>query len=204
MTTRPSFTSLADYVDGRLDSEASATVEDLLAFGDPEAGAIVEWLRTFRAVAEELPLEAPPVRVRYYLRRQFEQRSPRGALARQLLATLRFDSRRDLAAAGVRSGGIGPGTVHLAFRCDAGDVFLDLAASGDGHLRLDGQAMWASGRHEPILEARLTGPGFAETSPSGDELGRFSFPRVPADVDQLVLHAPDLDIRLTWESHETP
>ena len=204
MTGRPSFTSLADYVEGRLDPDAAASIEEQLAAGDPEAAAIVEWLRTFLSVAEQLPLEAPPVRVRYYLRRQFDQQAARGGVARQLLATLRFDSRRDLAAAGVRSATVDTGTVHLAFRCDAGDVLLDLAATSDGGLRLDGQVLWAAGLDAPILEARLTGPDFAENTTDGDDLGRFSFARVPADVSQLMLHAPDVDIRLTWEPYAAP
>ncbi len=208
MTARPSFTSLADYVDGRLDSRAAESIEEILATGDPEVEAIIGWLHSFRSVADQLPLETPPVRVRYYLRRQFERqferRSARGTLTQQLLATLRFDSRRDLTAAGVRSGGLDPGIVHLAFRSDAGDVFLDLAPSDDGHLRVEGQTMWAGGQDAPILEATVTGPGFVESSTGEDELGRFSFARVPADVDLLVLRAPDVDISLTWRPYSTP
>lgn len=202
MSTRPTFTSLADYVDGRLDPDTAESIEEILAHGDSEAQAIVEWLRTFRQVAGRLPMESPPVRVGYYLRRQFEQRTARGGLTRQLLASLKFDSRCDLAAAGVRSGDSDQSTIHLAFQCDAGDVFLDLVPSGDGHLRLDGQAMWAAGHEAPILAARLTGPGFSESSSGGDRLGRFSFARVPAEVEQLVLHAPDVDISLMWEPFE--
>ena len=72
MTARPSFASLADYVEGRLDPEASASIEDFLAAGDPDAEATIEWLRTFRRCGRAAParvaagagalLPAPPVR----------------------------------------------------------------------------------------------------------------------------------------------
>ncbi len=75
MIERPTFTNLVDFVEGRLEPGASAAIEQYLAAGDPDATATVEWMRTFLSVSAELSLETPPLRVRHYLRRQFDERS---------------------------------------------------------------------------------------------------------------------------------
>jgi hypothetical protein len=90
-------------------------------------------------------------------------------------------------------------TLHLACHSDAGDVLVDLIPSPDGFRRLDGQVFLTDDLGGLSLEADLTGPGFAD-SVSGDRLGRFSFRRVPNEVDQLVVHANDVDIKLAWNS----
>ncbi len=202
MIQRPTFTNLVDYVEGRLEPGASAAIEQYLAAGDSDATATVDWMRMFLAVSSELPLEAPPLRVRHYLRRQFEQRGDTKLslvrVPRQILATLMFDNRRDLAASGVRSADVGTATLHLAFRSEAGDVLVDLSPSADGFRRLDGQVLFSDDWDGQVLEADLSGPGYSGTS-AGDDLGRFSFAHVPADVDQLVLRADDVDIKLMWE-----
>lgn len=208
MITSPSFTTIADWVDGRLDPATASTVEQALAAGDARTTSAVAWLRSFREVSAQLPLEAPPVRVRYYLRRRFDEharRPPeRGAVARRLLAALVFDSRTEVATAGVRAGDVDSETVHLAFRSDAGDVLLDLTPSGEGMVRIDGQMLWADGRADPFLDAVLEVPGQGTQSVAGDDLGLFSFPRVPAAVERLVLHSRQTDIRLSWRPVETP
>ena len=208
MTARPTFTQLADYVDGRLDPVAAAAIDELLANGDNETLGAVGWLRSFGSVAGQMSLEAPPVRVRYYLQRQFERRAAgapaAGAgLSRRLRATLVFDSRRQTAAVGVRSGPPTTGTVHLAFRCEAADVLVDLSAAADGDQRVDGQVLWADGADASVLGATISGPGFTDSAAPGDDLGRFSFVGVPADTNQLVVHGEDVDIRVTWEADPT-
>lgn len=208
MITSPSFTTIADWVDGRLDADAAAAVEQALAAGDARTTSAVAWLRTFREVSGELPLEAPPTRVRYYLRRRFDERTQRpaarGALARRLLAALVFDSRTEVAAAGLRGGDADGETVHLAFRSDAGDVLLDLTPNGAGDLRIDGQMLWADGDDPPALDAVVDVPGQESLTVSGDDLGRFSFPQVPSSVDRLVLRSRHTDIRLTWSPVVAP
>lgn len=208
MTERPTFTHLVDYVEGRLDPAAAATTARTLESTDVPTERALAWIRTFHDVAGRLPLEAPPVRVRYYLRRQFEAAAtrtpPLARLPRRLLAILTFDSRADLAVAGVRSGDTDLSSTSLAFSSDVADVLVDLSPAGDGLLRLDGQMLWADGEASPLLEVRLTGPDFAAEVHDSDDLGRFAFVRVPARVDQLVLHTEDVDIELTWEPSETP
>lgn len=204
MITSPSFTTIADWVEGRLDDDAASVVEQALKAGDARTTNAVQWLRTFRAVSAELPLKAPPVRVRYYLRHRFDERTQRpaerGAVARRLLAALVFDSRTEVAAAGVRAGDVDTETVHLAFRSDVGDVLLDLTPTGDSALRIDGQMLWADGHGESSLDVVLEVPGHGTRTVSGDDLGRFSFTQVPSLVDRILLRSRHADIRLTWSS----
>jgi hypothetical protein len=208
MTDRPSFTTLVDYVEGRLTAEAAARVERTLATADPQTRSALAWIRTFHDVADRLPLTAPPLRVRSALRREFEEHAARGAplarSARRLLALLTFDSRSGLAVAGVRSGDSAASVTSLAFSCEAADVLVDLTPAGEGRLRLDGQVLWPDDRDARLLEARLTGPGFAEETQDSDALGRFAFARVPTSVDRLLLRAGDVDIELAWEPGGTP
>ncbi len=208
MTDRPTFTNLVDYVEGRLAPEAASTVERNLTTGDVETRSALTWIRTFHEVADRLPLETPPTRVRYYLRRQFEAAAsrppPLARVRRQLRAVLTFDSRAESSLVGVRSAGTDATATSLAFSSEAGDVIVDLSSAGSGRVRLDGQVLWAEGQSARLLEVRLSGPGFAEDAQGADDLGRFEFARVPAHVDRLVLHTEDADINLVWEPDETP
>jgi len=201
---RPSFATLADWLEGRLDAEAADRVATAVEGGDPALRASVDWLRGFMRCAEALPLRTPPPLVRQQLRQHFGRWSKAKAILEQpvvrLRAVLMFDSRMDRPLAAVR-GVADAEVIHLAYRSDLADLVLDVHPLPDGRVRLDGQVLPVEESVAPVFEATATGPGIEVRTIDGDELGRFSLSPVPVEAaelqvgnGELVLLAP-LDLR---------
>lgn len=178
------FGTLLDWAEGRLDPETARQVAARVATADARTRATVNWLRGFLETARALPLYEPPPIVRQnlcqYFARWSRARAELGQQPREERARLLFDSRQDLALAGVRSGPGGSEAVHLAYTTDAGDLLLDVYPAGPGRVRLDGQMLPASQEDAPIFEACVSGPGIMVRTKDGDELGRFCLRDVPA------------------------
>jgi hypothetical protein len=68
---RPSFRTLLDWLEGRLDADVAERVAAQVAEADERSLRTVDWLRGFLITARELPLEAPPPIVRQRLRQYF-------------------------------------------------------------------------------------------------------------------------------------
>ncbi len=199
----PYFGTLLDWLEGRLEPEAAAQVAAQVAEADARTRRTVDWLRGFLTTAAELPLHEPPPIVRQSLSQYFARWSrARAELDHRppdLQARLLFDSRRDLALAGVRTGPGGGDAVHLAYAAEAGDLLLDVYPLGDGRVRVNGQVLPAEPQ-DPIFEASAAGAGFQVRTRDGDELGRFSLSDVPAArcrlraTNGLVTIVADLDL----------
>jgi hypothetical protein len=191
------FKLLADWLDGRLPEHQAEAVRAAVPMAEPATQATVQWLHQFRILARAMPLSEPPPVVRQHLRRYFRLWSrARAALSQppaQLIATLLFDSRLDLATAGVRGVDDQDSAAHLAYTSDRADLVLDLTRNGDGQVRVDGQVL-AGEDEEPVFEAMVVGPYGVIRTVDGDELGRFSLPSVPDDTTELRVTNGDLTI----------
>lgn len=200
---QPTFEALVDWVDGRLDPQASARVAAELDADPPGATAAVRWLREFHQSALSLPLHQPPPIVGQNLAGYFARWSrARATLERprlELTARLLFDSRLDLAPVGVRGAGDIEGDVHLAYTTDQADLVLDVHRLGGGVVRLDGQVLLTDPQLAPIFEARVSGPSGSLRTVDGDALGHFALDRVPEDVSELRVSNGDLVIVATLD-----
>ena len=192
MSTGPDrldFALLLDWLEGRLDPGTAGRVAARVAGADPRTRRTVDWLRGFLETARTLRLHQPPRVVRQSLAQYFARWSLAQAELEQkppdMQARLLFDSRRDLALAGVRTGSASEDAVHLAYTAEAGDLLLDVYQAGAGRIRVDGQVLAAGPQGAPIFEASVTGPGFTVRTRDGDELGRFSLRDVPGARCQL-------------------
>jgi hypothetical protein len=202
---RPDFGKLLDWCEGRLDPRTAEQVAAQVAGGDERTRRTVDWLRSFLGTTQALPLHEPPPIVRQSLGRYFGRWSRAQAeLGRQPRAVhvrLLFDSRQDLALAGVRSCAGEDEDFHLAYTAEECDLLVDVYRLGTGLVRLDGQVLLAESQEAPIFEASVAGPGFVVRTRDGDELGRFSLRDVPARQCQLeatnglVKVVADLDLR---------
>lgn len=185
----PDFATLLDWLEGRLDPETAARVAGQVSQDGPRTRRAVDWLRGFLAMAHALPLHEPPPFVRQSLSQHFARwsraQAELGQTSREVPARLLFDSRQDLALAGVRAGPGGEDAVHLAYTADEGDLLLDVYRLGSGRVRLDGQVLLAEPGEAPIFEASVEGEGFAVRTKDGDEFGRFSLHDVPAAPGRL-------------------
>lgn len=185
---QPDFDILLDWVEGRLDAAQTAQVASQVATGDARLTATVNWLRNFNEVAGAVASEDPPPIIRQTLLEHFAQwKQPREARAgrpRTVAARLVFDSRVDLAPAGIR--GATGGVVHIAYSSDAAELLLDLNRPTPGTLSIDGQVVLASERGGArAFEASVTGPGFTRHSVGSDVHGRFAVHDVPETKCEL-------------------
>jgi len=135
-TTRPSFTELVDWLDGRLATEAAEDVASYVAVGDPATLESVEWILEFVSGAASMPLQQRPPELGLRLRGVFDQlHRPRQGRDWSEAALL-HDTRSHVGVAGVRS--LGDGGVHLAFDSELGRFVLDATASGVGEVDVQG------------------------------------------------------------------
>ena len=186
---QPGFLELADWVDGRLDGAAASRI--VRSLGDPATASAVRWLRGFRRVARELPMEPPPAIIRQNLRRAFARRlDPRPAAGIiELAGRLVFDSRRHLEPAGVRAVAAAGRSLHLAFSASGVDMVVDVHRRTDGDLLdLDVQVYLDEDRPSaPVFEAVPRGAGWETRTSDGDVLGRFRLQRIgPEEVELRV------------------
>lgn len=192
---RPDLRTILDWLEGRMDPNRASQVAGQVARADERTQATVEWLRGFLMTARALPLHEPPPIVRQNLRQHFARwsraQAELGQKPRVIWARLLFDSRQDLALAGVRAGAGSGEAAHLAYAADEGDLLLDVYQAGAGRVRLDGQVLLAEPRDPqgtadaPVFEASVSGAGFMIRTTDGDELGRFSLTGVPEAACQL-------------------
>ncbi len=181
--TRPSFATLLDWLEGRLDADEAAQVSIRVANGDRRIKATVHWLQGFLATARAFPAPEPPPVIRQNLRQHFLRWSRAQAALRVrpdlVEASLLFDSRQDLALAGFRGGEDVTDAYHLAFTTDVADLVIDVRVTATGQVRLDGQVLPGDPAAAPVFAAEARGRGFRVRTVDGDELGRFTLAAVP-------------------------
>ena len=185
----PDFATLLDWVEGRLAPDAAKRVAAQVADADEGIRRTADWLREFLAAARALPLHQPPPIVRQSLTQYFARWSRATAAldqrAREVPVRLLFDSRQDLALAGVRAGASDEEAVHLVYSAQEGDLLLDVYRRGPGVVRLAGQVLLAESAGAPNFQASVAGAGFSVRTMDGDQLGRFSLREVPEGPCQL-------------------
>jgi hypothetical protein len=203
VTGRPDLGTVADWVEGRLDAERARQVAAAVA-ADPELQAHADWLRALLAAAAAMPLQAPPPAVSDRLTDVFDdylRRQRPAASGPVLRATLVFDSRRDVALAGVR-GAASDEIVHLAYAVDLAmegaaspavlDVVVDAEPLHSGRVRVSGQVLPSDVR--AVGAVAVTAVADAADEPLAaavtDALGRFDLGEVADTVAELRLSAP--------------
>jgi hypothetical protein len=186
---RPDFGTLLDWLEGRLDPAAAEQVAAQVAAADERTRRTVDWLRGFLVTAGALPLHEPPPIVRQSLKQHFARwsraRAELDQRPRDVHVRLLFDSRQDLAPAGVRAGARDDDAVHLVYTAEEGDVLVDIYRRRPGSVRIDGQVLLAQPQEAPIFEASVAGAGFTVRTMDGDQLGRFCLRDVPERQCQL-------------------
>jgi hypothetical protein len=195
----PSFATLLDWLEGRLDAAEAAQVSANVGKADRRTRAAVHWLQGFLATAQAFPAPEPPPIIRQNLRQHFLRwRKAQIALRAEpdvVQAGLLFDSRQDLVQTGVRGGQEADGAYHLAFTTDVADLVIDVQRIGNDRVRLDGQVLPGDPAAAPVFTAEVIGQGFRLRTVDGDELGRFALPEVPAGRCRLEVSNGETTLR---------
>ena len=194
----PSFATLLDWLEGRLDPDTASQVSDHVASGDRRTRSRVRWLTDFLGIARAFPAPEPPPVVRQHLRQYFRRwhKAQEALRADPLVvqAAVLFDSRQDLALAGVRGGDESDEAYHLAFTTAVGDLVVDVRRVADGRVRLNGQVLPGDPEAAPVFTAEAAGRGFSVRTVDGDELGRFTLAEVPAGPCRLEVSNGDMTV----------
>lgn len=193
---RPSFARIADWIEGRLETDAAARLA-ITVEADPELQASAAWLADFAALTRTLPVEDPPPLIQQRLRQHFDRWSTAQAVLEQpvpvSVADLVFDSRLDRPLAGVR-GASEDDAFHLAFQSELADLVVDVRPRPDGLLDLSGQVLPAATEAAPVFEASIRGGGSPRRCVDGDVLGRFELRGVPAEAAELRVGNGELEV----------
>ncbi|WP_183095910.1 hypothetical protein [Nocardioides stalactiti] len=189
---RPTFTDLLDWVEGRLAPEQADVVAAYVATADDATMETVEWIREFHDAAGSMRLEQPPADLSARLRDVFVGLQGPEVSDRWSDASLLYDTRSGLAAAGVRSYD-GDG-VHLAFDSDLGRFLLEASPAGPGEVDIQGLI-----RTELIgddgVDLSFLGRGTLRRAARATADGRFDVRGVPVDVDELWLSSGGTRVR---------
>ena len=196
--TQISFKILADLVDGRLSEGEAAEVRSRLADANPRTQADLAWLQALATFRREMPLEAPPERVREALRtyfRRWAEGRRRPSFFQRLAAQLTFDSRLQPALVGARGKQDVP--AQLLYATNRLDIELHLLPAGSGQVHILGQAL----PRDPALNVAncavqlLTGEREIGLTNTGT-LGEFTFQCVPGGDHTLVFVSEEGEVEL--------
>lgn len=189
---RPSFTDLLDWVEGRLVPERADAVTAYVDSGDAGTAETVQWIRDFVDDARSMPLAQPPAELSERLRDVFVGLHNPELSDDWSDASLLYDTRMGMAAAGVRS--LDDDGVHLAFESELGRFVLDATSSGEG--MVDVQGLVVVERGEPTgIDLAFMQAGNLRRATRTTADGRFDVRGVPTDVDELWLSSGSTRVR---------
>ncbi|NYJ01416.1 hypothetical protein HNR19_002114 [Nocardioides thalensis] len=200
MTARPSFTELVDWVEGRLVPERADAVTAYVDTADPETADAVEWIRDFHHHARSMPLEQPPAELSARLRSVFTGLHEPQRDDDWSEASLLYDTRLGMAAAGVRSAD--DDGVHLAFDSELGRFVLDAVPAGSGEVDVQGMVALADSERSGIDLAFLE-RGTLRRAAHATADGRFDVRGVPTGVDELWLSSGGTRVRAVLDLRST-
>ncbi len=188
---KPTLTDLLDWVEGRLSEERSDQVSAYVDTADPTTLETVEWIRGILEGARSMPLVQPPADLSARLRDVFGGLHSPQQGSEWSDASLLYDTRLGLTAAGVRSADDG---VHLAFTSELGRFVIDAAPAAPGEVDIHGLIMLEDADGTGVDLAFLQG-GSLRRAARATRDGRIDVRGVPVDVDELWLTSEGTRVR---------
>lgn len=133
--TELSFTSILDWVEGRLDTAAASEVEQQVATS-ADAAATERWIRDYLRASRLMPLSDPPQDLRDRLRNTFRERVAPWDPTSFVNGHLVFDSRHE-AVVGLR-GTDEENIFHLRFEAENLGMLLTVTMTSVGEIDVAG------------------------------------------------------------------
>lgn len=189
------FAQLVDWIEGRLPAEAAAQVASQVA-ADPDLQADVAWLQTFHQISHQTTWEAPPTAVRADLSRRFaayvaENRPP--TWWEQLTAVLKFDSRTQPLAAGIRSAAAAEH--QLIYSTPYADVALTIQQRpATQAFTILGHILPTAAPTPDLYSIQLRQDETERGFTAADELGEFVFANLPGGEYELAIQHDQYEI----------
>ncbi len=197
---RPKFAHLVDWLEGRLPEAEAEALSAALEKAGEETRADLAWLRSFLEISKELKLSAPPPRVRKELRRLFNEKSQERRQAgffQRLQASLFFDSRKQAAAAGLRSVAREGQHRQMIFNTGVAEIALDIyTRREDGLVDLAGQVFPTEESAGFVFSVHLVRGSSQAGRTRADELGEFFFSGLAGGDYEMILSTQRFEIVL--------
>jgi hypothetical protein len=192
--SKPSFTELLDWLEGRVTRESAAAMDQESEFGDDEQ-ATITWIEGFRRFAAENPVPQPPPIVKQRLRQAFQRHHGNEPIAVHQTAHPTFDSRDDVVMAGVRGHAEVDEGYQRTFATDSHGVLIDIVPVDGSTVRIEGQVLGVES--EPgVWEVQAVSPIGTLADITGDENGSFSLARAPLATEMVRLTNGQLTIEI--------
>ncbi|GAA3824004.1 hypothetical protein GCM10022242_26840 [Nocardioides panacisoli] len=179
-------------MEGRLVAERADAVTAYVATADAGTTETVQWIRDFVEDARSMPLQQPPTELSERLRDVFVGLHNPELSNDWSDASLLYDTRMGMAAAGVRS--LDDDGVHLAFESELGRFVLDATNSGEGMVDVQGLVVVERGEPTGIDLAFLQAGSLRRAARTTAD-GRFEVRGVPTEVDELWLSSGTTRVR---------
>lgn len=205
--SRPTIEILLDWIEGRLSADEADAVAMLVAQGDDQVVADVEWLHGIRQLRNEVNIDEPPSDLRGKLVAQFTQhhqkiqatrieQDPQPGFLQKLIATLSFDSGLEPEMTGARKVGTDANRVMI-YASDRAEVVLTIQSDQQKELLISGQLLLTSGQsaeqHQLSL-LNLDSQTGNEQQTKTDSLGQFAFSSVSSAKYRLTAIVDDAEI----------
>jgi len=194
----PQFSELLDWLEGRLPSEQALVVAERLQAADAATQADLDWLRLFLQARHSVQFASPPPRVRETLRQRFaayaEARQP-PSLFQRWLATLKFDSHAQPAIAGIRSVTDQGQRRQLVYTTEAAEIALTVhSILPDKNFMVMGQIFPIGDTSTNAFSIQLLHDAVEVALTATDELGEFTFAKLPAGEYEIVVSAGEYEV----------
>jgi CHAT domain-containing protein len=135
------FEQFLDWVEGRLSAEEMQTAEAIYQSLSEEQKQDFAWYENLLAQIKGLSFVNTPAELRDAISDKFSKPQDQPNLIEQILATLTFNSRAGLGAAGVRSAAVEGQSQQLIFTTQQADVTHNIEP-GSGAAKVYGQVFW--------------------------------------------------------------
>lgn len=188
------FELLLDYQEGRTASTETARIREHLAAGCTECTRELQWMGKTTRTLRDAGNVVVPASLLERSRALFRERFPAPQRS-SWLPQLIFDSRQQVAMAGVR--GAGSASFQLIYRTDAFDIELWQDPLENEQWYVIGQVLSQQSDAEivPVSVVLKSADNFAMTlTPNASE---FHLPMVPAGTYQLTLGLPEGDLEIS-------
>lgn len=194
---------ILDWLEGRLSTQAAATVAAQVAVADGALQAQVAWARAFLQASAAVIVEPPPPLLHQKLQQLFVDhgRQKQAAAAepgflQRLVAALTFDSFLQPGLAGVRSAQT-LDLRQLVYSTAVADIALNVRRERAlGNHTLAGQLLPTSDLDPTSVSVQLLQNDREAGITLADDLGEFTFADLPAGEYQLILSADQLELLL--------
>lgn len=194
----PRFAQILNWLEGKLPEEEMQSVTEALAATDKATQADLEWLRMFLLTSKEVHLASPPAKVKEISKHRFAEYAttyrPLGFI-QHCQAMLTFDSRGQVAAAGLRSASTESLQQQLIYSTEIAEVVMNVQwLPQDKRFNLIGQVFPLADIPPAAFSIQILQNSVEVGITTADELGEFIFEGLARGEYEMILCVDQIEL----------